>query len=101
LENAKKNLVFHFGGGRHASFPQKPVVKLFFILVLPQKVLGCAFESKKWKLSFFESPGKTVVLAVLSLVAALVFKLFSHLISATLVAFSDKMTKLIRRKHQA
>jgi hypothetical protein len=28
LENAKKNLVFHFGGGRHASFPQKPVVKL-------------------------------------------------------------------------
>jgi hypothetical protein len=23
----KKNLVFHFGGGRHASFPQKPVVK--------------------------------------------------------------------------
>jgi hypothetical protein len=29
LENAKKNLVFHFGGGRHASFPQKPVVKQF------------------------------------------------------------------------
>ena len=27
LENAKKNLVFHFGGGRHASFPQNPVVK--------------------------------------------------------------------------
>ena len=27
LENAKKNLVFHFGVGRHASFPQKPVVK--------------------------------------------------------------------------
>ena len=25
MENAKKNLVFHFGGGRHASFPQKPV----------------------------------------------------------------------------
>ena len=24
--NAKKNLVFHFGGGPHASFPQKPVV---------------------------------------------------------------------------
>jgi hypothetical protein len=23
LENAKKNLVFHFGGGRNASFPQK------------------------------------------------------------------------------
>ena len=21
-ENAKKNLVFHFGGGHHASFPQ-------------------------------------------------------------------------------
>jgi hypothetical protein len=27
LENAKKNLVFHFGVGCHASFPQKPVVK--------------------------------------------------------------------------
>jgi hypothetical protein len=27
LENANKNLVFHFGVGRHASFPQKPVVK--------------------------------------------------------------------------
>ena len=28
LENAKENLVFHFGVGCHASFPQKPVVKL-------------------------------------------------------------------------
>ena len=27
-ENAKENLVFHFEGGRHASFPQKSVVKL-------------------------------------------------------------------------
>jgi hypothetical protein len=27
LENPKKNLVFHFGGVRHAYFPQKPVVK--------------------------------------------------------------------------
>ena len=27
MENAKKNLVFHFGVGRHASFPKKPVVK--------------------------------------------------------------------------
>ena len=26
LENAKKILVFHFGVGRHNSFPQKPVV---------------------------------------------------------------------------
>ena len=26
LENAKKNLVFHFEGVHHASFPQKPVV---------------------------------------------------------------------------
>ena len=25
--HAKKNLVFHFGVERHASFPQKPVVK--------------------------------------------------------------------------
>ena len=32
-ENAKKNLVFHFGGGHHASFPQKPVAKInYFIL---------------------------------------------------------------------
>ena len=30
LENTKRNLVFHFGGGRYASFPQKPVVKVFF-----------------------------------------------------------------------
>ena len=28
-KNAKKNLVFHFGVGRHASFPQKPVVKWY------------------------------------------------------------------------
>ena len=27
MENAKKKLVFHFEGGHHASFPQKPVVK--------------------------------------------------------------------------
>ena len=33
LENAKKNLVFHFGVGRHASFPQKPVVKCNLKLV--------------------------------------------------------------------
>ena len=31
MENAKKNLVFHFGVGHHASFPQKPVVKSFLI----------------------------------------------------------------------
>ena len=29
LETAKKNLVFHFGVERHASFPKKPVVKEF------------------------------------------------------------------------
>ena len=29
LENAKKNLVIHFGVGCHASFPQKPVVNQF------------------------------------------------------------------------
>ena len=28
LENANKNLVFHLWVGRHASFPQKPVVKV-------------------------------------------------------------------------
>ena len=27
MENAKENLVFHFAVGRHAPFPQKPVVK--------------------------------------------------------------------------
>ena len=27
MENAKKNLVFHFGDRRHATFPQKPVIK--------------------------------------------------------------------------
>ena len=27
MENAKKNLVFHFGVGRNAPFPQKPSVK--------------------------------------------------------------------------
>ena len=35
MENAKKNLVFHFGGERHASFPQKPVVKLFNHIFFP------------------------------------------------------------------
>ena len=33
LENAKKNLEFHFGGERHASFLQKPVVKNFGIII--------------------------------------------------------------------
>ena len=34
-ENAKKNLVFHFGVGRHASFPQKPVrAKNFWKLLI-------------------------------------------------------------------
>ena len=27
-QNAKKNLIFHFAVGRHASFPQQPVVKM-------------------------------------------------------------------------
>ena len=35
MENPKKNLVFHFGGGRHASFPQKPVVySTYFLSIL-------------------------------------------------------------------
>ena len=38
LENAKKNLVFHFGVGRHASFPQKPVVKAIFFLTTDIKI---------------------------------------------------------------
>ena len=29
--HAKKNLVFHFGVERHASFPQEPVVKCHFV----------------------------------------------------------------------
>ena len=29
----KKNLIFHFGGGCHASFPQKPVVKTVFFFI--------------------------------------------------------------------
>jgi hypothetical protein len=32
LENAKKNLVFHFGVGLHASFPQNPIVNAYFYL---------------------------------------------------------------------
>ena len=36
MENAKKNLVFHFGVGRHASFPQKPVVKTYLVTSLPK-----------------------------------------------------------------
>ena len=32
LENAKKNLVFHFGVGRHVSFPQKSYVKALWFL---------------------------------------------------------------------
>ena len=34
LENAKKNLVFYFGGGRHASFPQKPVVNIIVCFMI-------------------------------------------------------------------
>ena len=32
LENAKKNLVFYFGGGHCASFPQKPVINVYLII---------------------------------------------------------------------
>ena len=31
MENARENLVFYFGGGRRASFHQKPVVKVVSI----------------------------------------------------------------------
>ena len=34
FEKAKKNLVFHFGGGCHAPFPQKHVVKRFVALAI-------------------------------------------------------------------
>ena len=40
LENAKKNLVFYFGGGHHAFFPQKPVVKC-----LSQKLQKCIYSN--------------------------------------------------------
>ena len=38
-ENAKKNLVFHFEVGRHASFLQKPVVKWFLLITKITKLL--------------------------------------------------------------
>ena len=34
MENAKKNLVFHFGGGRQASFYQVEYVNSFSIVIL-------------------------------------------------------------------
>jgi hypothetical protein len=42
LENAKKNLVLHFEVGRHASFPQKPVVnkKQYGILIVDETQHG-------------------------------------------------------------
>ena len=39
MENAKKRLVFRFGGGRHASFPQKPVVKLLKLFYMMNIVI--------------------------------------------------------------
>ena len=52
MENAKKNLVFHFGGGRHAYCPQKPVVDLFYIIlsgedVRTAKKVEAQYESEK------------------------------------------------------
>ena len=45
VENAKKNLVFHFELGRHASFPQKPVVKN----LLPLRIYTIASNIKTSK----------------------------------------------------
>ena len=39
-----KNLVFHFEGGRHASFPQKPVVKLYIKEKINYVNRGCNLE---------------------------------------------------------
>ncbi len=54
MENAKKNLVFHFGVGRHASFPQKFVVKSFLTIVFNKKIknnLGIGAFGKRRKRS--------------------------------------------------
>ena len=66
LENAKNNLVFHFGVGRHASFPHKPAVKVhstpslidneksysknpFYIMMANNSTyLACNFYQKYW-----------------------------------------------------
>ena len=60
LENAKRNLVFHFGGGRHASFPQNLLLRLsnIYIKMLPnfiryfhsRKVRTFSLQVKKFRI---------------------------------------------------
>ena len=38
MENAKKNLVFYFGVGRHAYFPQKPVVNFLAKMMIESRL---------------------------------------------------------------
>ena len=48
LENAKKNLAFHLGGGRHASFPQKPVVKVYWLYKILTPCQGMSVLQFRW-----------------------------------------------------
>ena len=49
LENAKKNLIFHFWFGRHASFPQKPVVKGKPLYVVHKHIKAKSFLNSQKK----------------------------------------------------
>ena len=42
-------------GGVKTKITNPVTVNPSIFLFLPQKVLGCTFESKRWKLNFFES----------------------------------------------
>ena len=50
MKNAKKNLVFHFGVGRHVSFPQTPVAKTAMLLQNYFHLIVLAFRKTTWKL---------------------------------------------------
>ena len=52
MESAKKDLIFHFGVGRHASFPQKPVVKVTYYFRMDQEAAdrGSEMDDLKMKL---------------------------------------------------
>ena len=53
IKNAKKNTVFHFGVGRHASFLQKPVVKVSLKICITSFRLWCwrSFRHRRFRLS--------------------------------------------------
>ena len=50
MANAKKNLVFLFGCGRHASFPQKPIVK-----TKPTQLEDAAIKVIKYNVEFLNT----------------------------------------------